>query len=172
MDSDEFERLFHSTFRRVMAYCLRRTTETAAPDVVAEVYAVAWRRRRHIPSAEDDATLWLLGIARRVLANHTRSRRRWVLLVRRVAEQSGPVEPTDDDDAHEMAAALARLPPGDQEVLRLAYWDELSHREIATVLRISQGAVAVRLHRARERLRRSLSAAEDQEVKERHDAQR
>jgi RNA polymerase sigma-70 factor (ECF subfamily) len=41
-------------------------------------------------------------------------------------------------------------------VLRLAYWDELSHRDIATVLGISAGAVTTRLHRARERLRECL----------------
>lgn len=47
----------------------------------------------------------------------------------------------------------------DRELLRLAYWDDLSRHEIATVLGISVGAVDTRLHRARQRLRERLAAS-------------
>lgn len=186
MESDEraeqVERLFLSTFRRVRAYCARRTDEAAVADAVAEVYAVAWRRRRRMPADEDEAAVWLLAVAHRVLANQARGRRRWARLLRRVAEQGGTAEvvpaagdPPDDGDP--LRQALGRLPAGDQEVLRLAYWDELSHREIAVVLGISAGAVATRLHRARERLRPALTGGTPQEsahteTKETHDAER
>ncbi|MDT0342068.1 RNA polymerase sigma factor [Streptomyces litchfieldiae] len=156
--ADEFDRLFRSTFRRVLAYCLRRTSETAAHDAVSEVYAVAWRKRRHVPDEEHDAALWLLGIARNVLANQARGQRRWARLIRRAAQQ--PAEPppsVSTDGAPDLASALAALSAADQEILRLTYWDELPHRDIAVVLGISVGAVATRLHRARERLRAALA---------------
>lgn len=63
--SERLERLFRQTFRRVMACCLRRASEAAAHDAVAEVYAVAWRKRRQLPADDEEAVLWLLGIARR-----------------------------------------------------------------------------------------------------------
>lgn len=165
MDSDEraeqLERLFRSTFRRVMGYCLRRTSQTAAADAAAEVYAVAWRRRRRLPADEEEAVLWLLGIARRVLANQARGQRRWARLLLRVAEQADP-SPSHDQhaDGGDLGAAMAELSAADQEVLRLAYWDDLPRGEIAAVLGISVGAVDARLHRARQRLRQRLTATD------------
>jgi RNA polymerase sigma-70 factor, ECF subfamily len=161
--ADRLERLFRSSFRRVMAYCLRRTSEPAASDAVAEVYAVAWRRRRRLPSDEEEAVLWLLGIARGVLANQARGQRRWARLLLRVAARTEPSprgEPYEEDG--DLSAAMAELSAADQEVLRLAYWDDLSRREIATVLGLPVGTVDTRLHRARERLRQRLVGTDGQ----------
>jgi RNA polymerase sigma-70 factor (ECF subfamily) len=172
MDADdrsaELERLFQRTFRRVLAYCLRRTGETAAHDVVAEVYVVAWRRRRQVPADGEEAVLWLLGIARRVLANQARSQSRWKRLLLRAAEHAEPPHDghyRDDpggtggagDAGDAVTTALARSSAADRELLRLAYWDDLSRQDIATVLGISVGAVDTRLHRARQRLRAHLA---------------
>ncbi|MEV0552548.1 sigma-70 family RNA polymerase sigma factor [Streptomyces sp. NPDC050597] len=163
--SERLEQLFRRTFRRVMAYCLRRASEAAAHDAVAEVYAVAWRKRRHLPADDEEAVLWLLGIARRVLANQARSQRRWARLLMRVAERAEPdpppaADPYGAEDAGDgLAAALAQASDADRELLRLAYWDDLSRNDIATVLGISVGAVDTRLHRARQRLRQRLAAA-------------
>ncbi|MDQ0779524.1 RNA polymerase sigma-70 factor (ECF subfamily) [Streptomyces aurantiacus] len=166
MDGNErgerLERLFRPTYRRVTAYCLRRTGEAAAHDAVAEVYAVAWRRRRQLPADDEEAVLWLLGIARRVLANQERGRRRWARLLLRVAERSEPRPPYGGDSSgagDDLAVALARLPVSDRELLRLAYWDDLSRAGIASVLGISVGAVDTRMHRARQRLKQHLTTA-------------
>lgn len=174
--STELEHLFRRTYRRVMAYCLRRTGETAAPDVVAEVYAVAWRRRRHLPSDDEEAVLWLLGIARRVLANQARGQGRWARLLLRAAEHTEP-QHTDHhrhDEPDGLTAALAQSSADDRELLRLAYWDDLSRQDIAGVLGISVGAVDTRLHRARQRLRDRLSEAGPQqnETQEKNHADR
>lgn len=170
-DERELERLFRATYPRVTAYCLRRADEATAADAVADVYAVAWRRRRRIPADQEDAALWLLAVARRVLANQARGRRRWTRLLLRVAQQADPPPADHDDDhGHDLRAALGALSESDQEILRLAYWDDLSHSEIAAVLGISTGAVATRLHRARERLRPRL--AQTPLTKEKHRADR
>ena len=55
-----------------------------------------------------------------------------------------------------MLSALSRLREGDQELLRLAVWEELSHREIGLVVGCSEATVAVRLHRARGRLGKEI----------------
>ncbi|MFD3376451.1 MULTISPECIES: RNA polymerase sigma factor [unclassified Streptomyces] len=163
--SERLEQLFRQTFRRVMAYCLRRAGEAAAHDAVAEVYAVAWRKRRQLPVDDEEAVLWLLGIARRVLANQARSQRRWARLLMRVAERAehDPPPATDpygaEDSGDGLTAALAQASDADRELLRLAYWDDLSRNDIATVLGISVGAVDTRLHRARQRLRQRLATA-------------
>jgi RNA polymerase sigma-70 factor (ECF subfamily) len=62
-----------------------------------------------------------------------------------------------DDPAERVRAALARLRPDEQELLRLTEWERLSPAEAATVLGCSPGALRVRLHRARRHLAVALS---------------
>jgi RNA polymerase sigma-70 factor, ECF subfamily len=61
-----------------------------------------------------------------------------------------------------LAAALARLPERDQEMLRLVAWEGLTDAgALGLVLGMSPSAVRVRLHRARRRLRRLLAEPDD-----------
>ena len=57
-----------------------------------------------------------------------------------------------------IAARVSALPPRQREVLVLIAYHELSPREVATVLGISEANVHVNLHHARARLRRELAA--------------
>ncbi len=158
-----FEAAFAAHHRRVFAYALRRTATAAdAEDVVAETFAVAWRRVAHLPEP-DRALPWLIAVARRVAANHHRgSRRRSSLLARLRAQPPTTPESAADTPATE---ALARLGPDDQELLRLLAWDGLSQVEAGEVLGVSANAVAIRLHRARTRFAAELAAVERETVK-------
>jgi RNA polymerase sigma-70 factor (ECF subfamily) len=49
-------------------------------------------------------------------------------------------------------AALAELRPEDQELLRLAWWEELPHAEIAPMVGCSTDAVTHRIYRAAQRV--------------------
>ena len=156
-----FQRLFDAHYRLVMAYALRRArSEADAHDVVAESFAVVWRRLDALP--EDDAIVpWLYGVARRCLANQRRQDARRSRLSERLAEhptlcEEVPENAEASDHVLAVRAALARLRPADQEILRLVTWEELSHREVAVALGISLNAVAIRFHRARRRLERIL----------------
>jgi RNA polymerase sigma-70 factor, ECF subfamily len=159
-DRDErFERCFREHYPRVLAYGLRRLpSRTAAEDVAAETFLVAWRRRDALP---DDALPWLLGIARHVIHNERRSARRRARLEARLLAQPGRVAPAAADTAPVGSAgvldALGRLGERDREVLLLTTWDGLDHRRAAAVLGCSRGAFAVRLHRARNRLARAMN---------------
>lgn len=152
------EALFASHYDAVMRYARRRTDQLAdAEDIVAETFAVAWRRLGDIP-APDERLFWLYGIARRVLANQRRgSLRRLRLRVKLraappPAEQAGAALP-------DVLTAMRRLGPVDQEILRLVAWEGLSHQEIGVVLGITSNAAAIRLHRARARLGHELSGS-------------
>jgi RNA polymerase sigma-70 factor (ECF subfamily) len=54
--------------------------------------------------------------------------------------------------------ALAGLREKDRDILQLAYWDGLGAAEIAGVLRCSESAAKVRLHRARAAFRKNMPA--------------
>ena len=65
----------------------------------------------------------------------------------------------ETDPARErVLAAIAKLRPGDREALMLVYWDELSYGQAAEVLGCSVSAVGTRVHRAKSRLRKTLTA--------------
>ena len=150
--ASRFDELFEAHQRRVLAFALRRVdTEADAEDVAAETFTIAWRKLDRIPR---DAELpWLLAVARRVAANQRRGAGRWQRLARRL---TGRYEPPRVHAPAPSAApaldALDRLRPDDQELLRLIAWDGLSHAEAGAVLGITANAVAIRLHRARNRL--------------------
>ena len=145
--------------RQVLAYATRRTANPAdAEDVAAETFIVAWRKLESIPT---EAPLpWLYAVARRVLANHHRGngRRERLAALLRVEDVPTPMALGESQDGPAMTA-LASLAPADQEILRLVAWEELGNREIALVLGISPNAVAIRLHRARQRFANALAMA-------------
>ena len=150
----ELEALWHDWHRHVLAYALRRADPATAEDVVAETFVIAWRRMDDVP----DAPLpWLLGVARRVLANVRRGeRRRSALLDRLRREPAAGAYPAPGEHG-QVLTALASLREGDREALLLHAWEGLDHAAAGTVMGCSAGAFAVRLHRARERFARSLA---------------
>ena len=85
-----------------------------------------------------------------------RSAARQERLVERIARER-PAEPDDD----RLAGALAALPEADRELLRLWAWEQLPPREIAVILGVSTNAAAIRLHRAKKRLRGLLVGRRD-----------
>lgn len=146
--------LFQAHERRVLAFALRRTASPAdAEDVAAETFSIAWRKIDQVP---DDALPWLLAVARRVIANQRRGGQRRAWLFQKLRRQSvpAPISLAQGDPVDSPAlAALARLRPDDQELLRLVAWEELDQRAIGQVLGISVNAVAIRLFRARIRFK-------------------
>lgn len=156
-----FEACFRAHYAEVLAYALRRVAERgAAEDVASQTFAVAWRRRDRLPA---DPLPWLLGVARHVLRNEARSaRRRTRLLARIVGEHRHASAPDPADALGELSsvgAALARMRDDQREVLCLAAWEGLDARRAAAVLGCSPGAYTLRLHRARRRLTKELTAS-------------
>jgi RNA polymerase sigma-70 factor (ECF subfamily) len=141
----------------------RVTNPQDAADVVADTFLVAWRRLDRVPEGEP-ARLWLYGVARNVLANQHRSERRRERLAERLrGELAAAIEdvPRPGSETAGVRDALSQLGAEDQEILRLCGWEELTPREIATVLGISHVAARSRLHRARQRLRAALRSDPD-----------
>lgn len=135
----------------MLGYVLRRTDPEEARDVMAETFTVAWRRLEQVPDG-DGALPWLLGTARKLLAN-----RRRAAANRARGAEVGPRAAIHDhaDDVVGTAALVAafnRLGDGDREVLGLVAWDDLRPAEAAAVLGCSAATFSVRLHRARRRL--------------------
>lgn len=156
-DAERFEELFRSNYARVLAYALRRADPETADEVVADTFLVCWRRLDDVPA---NSLPWLLGVARRSLANRRRGDARRVALIGRLeasAARSGGPELDRGGDTPALAGAFAELSESDLETLRLIAWEHLSVPDAARVAGCSPPAFAVRLHRARRRLAANLS---------------
>lgn len=161
-DEDRFRWLYDMYAGSILAYFKRRTDAESARDCTAETFLVAWRRIDDVPS---DALPWLYGVSRHVLQNQQRSRGRMARLVSRLRDTQPPPEPSPElavirrfEDA-ELADALLRMRPEDQELLLLSNWEELPHADIGEMLGCSAHAVDQRIFRAMHRLARELADA-------------
>jgi RNA polymerase sigma-70 factor (ECF subfamily) len=154
---ETFRKLYETHRSAVYAYCLRRTDEFSAQDAVSEVFTVVWKKIGQCPS-EPVVRAWLYGIAYRVLGHQWRGRNRRRRLERRLAGDVVRVEPSPEGSIVQRSEdrlvleAARRLRHNDQEILRLAGWEELAHTEIAAMLGISVAAVDQRFSRAKKRL--------------------
>lgn len=153
----EFRSLYNRHYDAIHSYFFRRTGPVNAQDLTAEVFVVAWRRIDDVPRGEE-TLLWLYGVAANVAAHQRRTVARKARLETRL--WSVPANGTDEPEPQvvrraeydRVLAATARLRPADQEILRLAAWEELPHDQISRLLGCSVAAVDQRLHRARKRL--------------------
>lgn len=159
-----FREVYKTYLPSVYAYFKRRTDSQTAQDATAETFLVAWRRIDRLPEG-GGALPWLYSVARRVLANQYRGRRRRARLTEKVGAVAPDPPPTPETivvrhrEQQEVLEALARLRVEDQELLRLAMWEELPHRLIAEALFITPHAVDQRIYRASKRLARELHHA-------------
>ncbi len=128
-----------------------------AEDIAQDALLRAWRRRGTLRDAER-WTEWLATIVRNEAFRH-RSRVRPVPIATAEtfegADDERVLAAVEHADVH---AALRRLDEPDRKLLMLRYGEDLTQAAIARLLEIPEGTVKVRLHRARDKLRRAFES--------------
>lgn len=160
-DDEIFAAAYREHYWAVSRYVARRLDGGTGDveEVVADVFTVAWRRRSDLPASP---LPWLYGVARNCLANTVRGHGRRRRLLDRLGNDESAhgrqivASPDADTPGGWVHEALARLSPADREVLRLTAWEELAIDEVAVALGCGSRAAAMRLHRARRRLRAQI----------------
>ena len=154
-DPAAFEELVRSTHRRVYTLAFRVVGDRhEAEDVAQEAYL---RMYRGLPGFRGDSSFdtWLYRITANAAASHLRRRGRFGDVlddpedVVQVPDEASP-DPVDRD---EIQRALFALPVAQRAVLVMRDAYGFSIAEIAEDLGLSEGAVKVRIHRARRRLK-------------------
>lgn len=157
-DPDAFAALFRRHVHDIHRFVRRRTGEdTLADDLTAVVFERCWVSLPGLRLRHPSLRPWLLRIAANVLATHYRSdarrrRREHVVAVRE--ERRAIDDPADHLSDAAVLAALGELGERHQEVLTLRFLADLTTEEVASVLGITRGHVAVLQHRALGQLRR------------------
>lgn len=158
---ERFTRIYEAYYPDVLGYCARRVSRSEAEDVANEVFVVLWRRMETFDDGEP--LPWLYRVAFGVIRNRRKSMRRRSRLIHRLGTFADVSDEGPDavlvrrEQDRAVIAALESLRPPDQEILPLSTWEELSAREIGTVLDCSVSAAEQRLHRARRRMAKALS---------------
>jgi RNA polymerase sigma-70 factor, ECF subfamily len=159
-DQDAFARLFAAYAGKVKGYLLR----LGAPGVVAEDLAqdamvAIWRRASSFDPAKAKASTWIFVIARNAWIDKLRREKselayRSVTVVTEESDDEAPDEATERVETEaQVEAALATLSEEQRQVVRLSFFEDRPHSEIAERLALPLGTVKSRLRLALMKLR-------------------
>ena len=156
--ADHLTRLVEHSGADVLAYFERRGRDREdAADLLGETLLVAWRRAEIVPRDETQARMWLFGVARGVLSNHSRGVRRRLRLADALRERLATAHGESRGDREDaLVAAIEELPEDLAELVRLVHWDGFTLVEAATLTGVPASTARGRYARARELLYRSL----------------
>lgn len=132
-------------------------THHDAEDVTQQVFVRAWRSRHTFDPKRGGLGGWLVGITRRQVADRLAARARDRETADRAGRDVTPAMVSVPDqvvDAVVVADEMNQLPPRVRTVLRLAFFDDLTHQQIATLTGMPLGTVKSHVRRGLERLRR------------------
>lgn len=159
-DPDAWEEVYRRSYGRLFSYARRRLfDERLAEDAVSETMARALDNIDRFVWQGGGFDAWLYGIARNVVLEAGRVRRR---TIGPPAEERPSWEPGPEDaavardEAAEVRAAFARLSCEEQELLELRVQGRLSAVEVGRVLGKRPGAVRMAQARALHHLRAAL----------------
>ncbi|RSM65452.1 RNA polymerase subunit sigma-70 [Actinoplanes sp. ATCC 53533] len=127
-----------------------------AEDVTQTTFVAAWQGRATFDPERGGMLGWLLGIARRKAVDRLRSAAReervaTTVRAQPVAEEESPERVLD---RLVVADALARLPAEQRRSLELAFYDDLTHPQIAALTGLPLGTIKSHIRRGMANLRR------------------
>jgi RNA polymerase sigma-70 factor (ECF subfamily) len=159
-DQAAFVTIFRHFAPRVKAFLMRSgASESLAEECTQEVMATVWRKAQLFDPARASVATWIFTIARNRKIDALRKQRRpepedltW-----------GPeAEPDQADvmalqqESDKLGRALAALPDKQRELIERAYFNDLSHSEIAEQTGLPLGTIKSRIRLALERLRHEM----------------
>lgn len=128
-----------------------------AEDATSATFERALRYRESYKRSQGEPLAWLIGIARRCVADVLASR---VPTVAEAPEMQAPGSLEEEVAGRlDIGAAVMLLDERDRELIALRFGADLSARQIAELLDMRTNAVEVALHRALARLREGAGEA-------------
>ena len=161
-DSDAFTALFSHFGPRIHTQMVRMgLAPFAAADVTQDVMETIWCKAHQFDRTKAPAANWIFRVARNRRIDARRRGREWTFAVEDFVNIPDPARACDEcvDAAQRedcVRAALGVLPQDQFTLVKLAFFDGLSHSTIARRLKLPLGTVKSRLRLAFSRLRRFL----------------
>jgi RNA polymerase sigma factor (sigma-70 family) len=161
-DKDAFSKLFAHYAPRIKSYLMRQgANQATAEELSQEAMVSVWRKADRFDRTKASAGTWIFTVARNLRIDALRKERR---------PNFDPEDPAfvpaaeaSPDSAVEVGetqvkikAAIAELPAEQAEVIRLSFYQDKPHGQIADELNLPLGTVKSRLRLAMRRLRKAL----------------
>jgi RNA polymerase sigma factor (sigma-70 family) len=142
-----------------------RAHPKAAADITQEVFLAAWKARDRFDPSRGPLAAWLVGITKNKIVDAYRKDGRQVpeahdadgSRVERVPEDRAPIDHLADKLL--VTEALTTLPDRARQIVQLAFYEDLTHEQIAEQTNVPLGTVKSDIRRGLARLRRYLEAA-------------
>ena len=159
-DQEAFASLFSHFAPRVKAFLMKSgATHDVAEECAQDVMATLWRKAHLFDPTKASVSTWIFTIARNRRIDFLRKDRRpepedlpW-----------GPESEPDQEDVvtlnqetELLGKALAELPEKQRELIKAAYFGDLSHSEIAAKTGLPLGTIKSRIRLALDRLRHAM----------------
>jgi RNA polymerase sigma-70 factor (ECF subfamily) len=158
---EAFERLFRFYAPRVRSFMAMKIKDRqVAEELMQETMVSVWNKALQFDPQRGNASAWIFTIARNIRIDFYRRRRP-------AFDANDPAFVADDapsadrefermQDSALLREAMAELPPEQMDVLKRAFFDDVSHSAIATELGLPLGTVKSRIRLAFEKLRMAL----------------
>ncbi len=164
---DHFQSLYTRYAPLVYHLAAQTLDAAAAEEIVQDVFLTVWRKADLFDPQRGAFRPWLLQIAHFRIINELRRRSRRPQLDPDAAgdlsedlpdDSAEPIESAWHDYRREaIQAAVDHLPPPQQTALRLAFFEELTHEQVADMLNVPLGTVKTRIRAGLLKLRANLA---------------
>lgn len=157
----DWDQVYWDFLPRIYNFVLYKVGDrTVAEDLTSATFVEVWRCRQRYAAGKGSLSTWIFTIARRVLIGHYRQQRGHELPL--ADAESLPHHSIVADDVErreaiaELVSHLGQLSARDHDLIALKYGAQMTNREIAQLLGLSESNVGTTLHRIVGRLRRAL----------------
>jgi RNA polymerase sigma-70 factor (ECF subfamily) len=146
----------------------RQLDPPSAEEIVQDVFLTVWQHAQNFDAHRGSFRPWMFQIARRRISNELRRRRsrpqlhadpEGGLLDGLANDAPGVADQVAVDERRSaVRCALQVLSPPQREAVAMAFLQELTHEEVANVLRVPLGTIKTRIRSGLSRLRVELAA--------------
>jgi RNA polymerase sigma factor (sigma-70 family) len=159
-NDDDLAEVYQRWSRLVYTIALRSTRNADdAADITQSVFVSAWRGRAGFDPAAGALPAWLVGITRRRIADHwaQRAKQAKVEVAAMTNHDSNPAPSAESAvDRVVVADEIAHLGDPQRRIIEMAFFEDLTHAQIASALRLPLGTVKSHIRRSLEQMRGRL----------------
>ena len=161
-DKQAFAKLFDHFAPRVKSFLMKGGTDIGmAEECAQEVIVTVWQKAPLFDPSRATASTWIFTIARNKRIDAIRKQNRpepeelyWMETEEPDAEDIVGLQ----QEADKLADAIAELPAKQRDILKRAFYGELSHQEIATETGLPLGTIKSRIRWSLEKLRHRMAS--------------
>ena len=161
-DKTAFADLFQHFAPRVKSYMLKLgSADEMAEELAQQTLLQVWRKAQLFDPDKAAASTWIFRIARNIRIDVLRKQKHFFdddfdLAKIEDEQEDAEVKISREQKIRHVSLALAKLPQDQAKIIRMSFYDGLSHGEIAKQLELPLGTVKSRIRLAFGRLRESL----------------